>query len=113
MARHSHAIQSFAEQQRFSVVREYCGHGIGQVYHEDPQVLHYGKPATGPVLREGMTFTIEPMINAGAPGTRLMPDGWTVVTRDRSLSAQWEHTIAVTADGYEVLTLGAADRTAA
>jgi methionyl aminopeptidase len=108
-----HAIQSFAEAQRFSVVREYCGHGIGQVYHEDPQVLHYGKPGTGPVLREGMTFTIEPMINAGAPGTRLMPDGWTVVTRDRSLSAQWEHTIAVTADGYEVLTLGAADRTAA
>ncbi|HWT14459.1 MAG TPA: type I methionyl aminopeptidase [Patescibacteria group bacterium] len=108
-----HAIQSFAEAQRFSVVREYCGHGIGQVYHEDPQVLHYGKPGTGPVLREGMTFTIEPMINAGAPGTRLMPDGWTVVTRDRSLSAQWEHTIAVTGDGFEVLTLGAADRAAA
>jgi methionyl aminopeptidase len=108
-----HAIQSFAEAQRFSVVREYCGHGIGQVYHEDPQVLHYGKPASGPVLREGMTFTIEPMINAGSAGTRLMPDGWTVVTRDRSLSAQWEHTIAVTADGYEVLTLGAADRAAA
>ena len=108
-----HAIQSFAEAQRFSVVREYCGHGIGQVYHEDPQVLHYGKPASGPVLREGMTFTIEPMINAGAPGTRLMPDGWTVVTRDRSLSAQWEHTIAVTSEGYEVLPLGAADRAAA
>jgi methionyl aminopeptidase len=108
-----HAIQSFAEAQRFSVVREYCGHGIGQVYHEDPQVLHYGKPASGPVLREGMTFTIEPMINAGSAGTRLMPDGWTVVTRDRSLSAQWEHTIAVTSDGYEVLTLGAADRAAA
>jgi len=108
-----HAIQSFAEAQRFSVVREYCGHGIGQIYHEDPQILHYGKPAGGPVLREGMTFTIEPMINAGSPGTRLMPDGWTVVTRDRSLSAQWEHTIAVTADGFEVLTLGAADRAAA
>ncbi len=108
-----HAIQSFAEAQRFSVVREYCGHGIGQVYHEDPQVLHYGKPASGPVLREGMTFTIEPMINAGSAGTRLMPDGWTVVTRDRSLSAQWEHTIAVTSDGYEVLTLGATDRAAA
>ena len=108
-----HAIQSFAESNRFSVVREYCGHGIGQVYHEDPQVLHYGKPGSGPVLVEGMTFTFEPMINAGGPATRLMPDGWTVVTRDRSLSAQWEHTIAVTGDGFEVLTFGAADRTAA
>ncbi len=105
-----HAIQSFAESHRFSVVREYCGHGIGQVYHEDPQVLHYGKPGAGPALVPGMTFTIEPMINAGAAATRLMPDGWTVVTRDRSLSAQWEHTIAVTDDGFEVLTFGAADR---
>ena len=108
-----HAIQTHAEGQGFSVVREYCGHGIGRVYHEDPQVVHYGSPGTGLILREGMTFTIEPMINAGSAGTRLMPDGWTVVTRDRSLSAQWEHTIAVTGDGFEVLTLGAADRTAA
>ena len=99
-----HAIQSFVEAERFSVVREYCGHGIGRVYHEDPQVLHYGQPGTGVELREGMTFTIEPMVNAGARHTRLMPDGWTVVTRDRSLSAQWEHTIAVTADGFDVLT---------
>lgn len=100
-----HAIQRFAEGERFSVVREYCGHGIGQVYHEEPQVLHYGEPGSGLVLKKGMTFTIEPMINAGARHTRLLPDGWTVVTRDRSLSAQWEHTIAVTDDGYEVLTL--------
>lgn len=105
-----HAIQKFAEGERFSVVREYCGHGIGQIYHEDPQVLHYGQPGTGPVLQKGMTFTIEPMINAGARHTRLMPDGWTVVTKDRSLSAQWEHTIAVTDDGFEIMTLGAADR---
>ncbi|KAA2286244.1 type I methionyl aminopeptidase [Arenimonas fontis] len=99
-----HAIQSYAEAQRFSVVREYCGHGIGRVYHEDPQVLHYGQPGTGLQLREGMTFTIEPMINEGARHTRLLPDGWTVVTRDKSLSAQWEHTVAVTADGVEILT---------
>ena len=102
-----HAIQSFAESQRFSVVREYCGHGIGRVYHEDPQVLHYGQPGTGMRLLPGMTFTIEPMINAGARHTRLLPDGWTVVTKDQSLSAQWEHTIAVTEHGFEVLTLGA------
>lgn len=100
-----HAIQSFVEANRFSVVREYCGHGIGQVYHEDPQVLHYGLPGTGTVLKKGMTFTIEPMINAGARHTRLLPDGWTVVTKDRSLSAQWEHMIAVTDDGFDVLTL--------
>lgn len=105
-----HAIQKFAEGERFSVVREYCGHGIGQVYHEDPQVLHYGSPGTGPVLKEGMTFTIEPMINAGKKDTRLLPDGWTVVTRDKSLSAQWEHTIAVTESGFEVLTLSASER---
>lgn len=105
-----HAIQQHAEGSRFSVVREYCGHGIGRIYHEDPQVLHYGQPGAGHVLEEGMTFTIEPMINAGARQTRLMPDGWTVVTRDHSLSAQWEHTIAVTSDGFEVLTLGQADR---
>jgi methionyl aminopeptidase len=99
-----HAIQSFAESQRFSVVREYCGHGIGRIYHEDPQVLHYGQPGAGLTLEEGMTFTIEPMINEGARHTRLMPDGWTVVTRDKSLSAQWEHTVVVTADGVEILT---------
>ena len=104
------AIQKFAEAQRFSVVREYCGHGIGQVYHEDPQVLHYGNPGEGTVLKTGMTFTIEPMINAGKKDTRLLPDGWTVVTRDKSLSAQWEHTIAVTDDGFEVLTLSATER---
>jgi methionyl aminopeptidase len=102
-----HAIQRYVESERFSVVREYCGHGIGRIYHEDPQVLHYGEPGTGPELRPGMTFTIEPMVNAGKRHTRLLPDGWTVVTRDRSLSAQWEHMIAVTEDGYDVLTLPA------
>lgn len=99
-----HAIQSLVEAERFSVVREYCGHGIGQIYHDDPQVLHYGQPGTGVRLEKGMTFTIEPMVNEGARHTRLMPDGWTVVTRDRSLSAQWEHTVAVTDDGVEILT---------
>jgi methionyl aminopeptidase len=99
-----HAIQQHAEAAGFSVVREYCGHGIGQVYHEDPQVLHYGQPGAGMKLQKGMTFTIEPMINAGKPHTRLLPDGWTVVTKDHSLSAQWEHTIAVTDDGHEILT---------
>ena len=99
-----HAIQSFAEGQRFSVVREYCGHGIGRIYHEDPQVLHYGQPGTGVVLKPGMTFTIEPMINEGSRHTKLLNDGWTVVTRDKSLSAQWEHTVAVTDDGVEILT---------
>lgn len=99
-----HAIQSYAESERFSVVREYCGHGIGQIYHEDPQVLHYGKSGEGLRLQEGMTFTIEPMINAGARHTRLLPDGWTVVTKDKSLSAQWEHTVAVTREGVEILT---------
>jgi methionyl aminopeptidase len=99
-----HAIQQHAEAQGFSVVREYCGHGIGQIYHEDPQVLHYGHAGAGMKLQKGMTFTVEPMINAGKPQTRLLPDGWTVVTKDHSLSAQWEHTIAVTDDGYEILT---------
>jgi methionyl aminopeptidase len=102
-----HAIQTFAESNNFSVVREYCGHGIGRIYHEDPQVLHYGKPGTGMELLTGMTFTIEPMINAGRRDVRLLPDGWTVVTKDQSLSAQWEHTILVTDSGFEVLTLGA------
>lgn len=100
-----HAIQSFIEKNRFSVVREYCGHGIGRVFHEEPQVLHYGKPNTGMELQAGMTFTIEPMVNAGKRNVKLLPDGWTVVTKDHSLSAQWEHTILVTGTGYEILTL--------
>jgi len=104
-----HAIQTYAEAQRFSVVREYCGHGIGQVYHDDPQVLHFGKPGQGLVLKEGMTFTIEPMINEGTRYAKVLPDGWTVVTKDRKLSAQWEHTIAVTRDGADILTRIAGD----
>lgn len=100
-----HAVQKHAELHKYSVVQEYCGHGIGRVFHEDPQVLHYGKAGKGMVLTEGMTFTIEPMINAGKRHTKLLGDSWTVVTKDRSLSAQWEHTLLVTADGYEVLTL--------
>jgi methionyl aminopeptidase len=99
-----HAIQQHAEGQRFSVVREYCGHGIGRVYHDEPQVLHYGRPGEGVVLKPGMTFTIEPMINEGTRHSRLLPDGWTVVTKDRKLSAQWEHTVAVTEGGVEILT---------
>ncbi len=100
-----HVIQGHAEEHNFSVVREYCGHGIGREFHEEPQVLHYGRPGTGLALEQGMTFTIEPMINAGAKETRLLNDQWTVVTRDHSLSAQWEHTILVTGDGHEVLTV--------
>lgn len=100
-----HVIQVHAEANNYSVVREYCGHGIGRVFHEDPQVLHYGRPGTGLKLEEGMTFTIEPMINLGERHTKLSKaDGWTVTTRDRRLSAQWEHTLAVTAAGVEVLT---------
>jgi methionyl aminopeptidase len=99
-----HAIQKHAEAAGFSVVREYCGHGIGKIYHDEPQVLHYGKPGTGLKLVKGMTFTVEPMINAGKAATRSLPDGWTVVTKDHSLSAQWEHTLAVTDDGFEILT---------
>jgi len=99
-----HAIQQHAESNHCSVVREYCGHGIGREFHEDPQILHYGKPGTGMPIEAGMTFTIEPMINAGKRHTRLLPDGWTVVSKDHSLSAQWEHTILVTGDGHEVLT---------
>lgn len=99
------SIQQFAESHGFSIVREFCGHGIGKVFHEEPQVLHYGKKGTGLELKEGMTFTIEPMVNAGKRDIRMMPDGWTVVTKDRSLSAQWEHTILVTKKGYEVLTV--------
>jgi methionyl aminopeptidase len=100
-----YVIQQHAEKENFSIVREYCGHGIGRVFHEEPQVLHYGTPDTGLTLEEGMTFTIEPMVNAGKRHVRQLPDGWTVVTKDRSLSAQWEHTILVTADGHEILTL--------
>jgi len=99
------AIQKHAEAERFSVVREYCGHGIGEGFHEDPQVLHFGKKGTGMELVPGMTFTIEPMINQGKRHTRLLPDDWTVVTKDRKLSAQWEHTLAVTETGFEVFTL--------
>ena len=98
------AIQAHAESNRFSVVQEYCGHGIGRGFHEEPQILHYGKPGTGPEMLAGMTFTIEPMINAGARQVRLLPDSWTVVTKDHKLSAQWEHTLLVTQDGCEVLT---------
>ncbi len=100
-----HAIQQYVEGEKCSVVREYCGHGIGRQFHEEPQVLHYGRPDTGIELQEGMVFTIEPMVNLGKPGVKLLRDGWTVVTRDKSLSAQFEHTLAVTADGYEILTL--------
>ena len=100
-----HAIQTHAEQHNFSIVREYCGHGIGRLFHEEPQVLHYGRPGTGLELVPGMTFTIEPMINAGRKEVKLLPDNWTVVTHDHSLSAQWEHTVLVTDTGYEVLTL--------
>jgi methionyl aminopeptidase len=103
-------IQRFVEGNHYSVVREYCGHGIGRGFHEDPQVLHYGVPGTGMELVPGMTFTIEPMVNAGRREVRLLPDGWTVVTRDHSLSAQWEHTVLVTETGFEVLTLGAQER---
>jgi methionyl aminopeptidase len=105
-----HAIQEYVESLNFSVVREYCGHGIGRIYHEDPQILHYGESGTGLELQQGMTFTVEPMVNAGKRHVRLLPDGWTVVTKDHSLSAQWEHTCLVTATGVDVLTLGAADR---
>ena len=99
-----HVIQQHAESNNFSVVREYCGHGIGKGFHEDPQVLHFGKAGTGIILEPGMIFTIEPMINAGKRHVKLLNDNWTVVTKDHSLSAQWEHTILVTNDGHEVLT---------
>jgi len=101
------AIQHHVEKNRFSVVREYCGHGIGRVFYEDPQVLHYGSPGTGMELRAGMTLTVEPMVNAGKASVKLLPDGWTVVTKDHSLSAQWEHTVLITETGHEVLTLSA------
>ena len=104
-----HAIQSFAEQQRFSVVTDFCGHGLGQVFHDAPSVLHYGRPGTGVPLREGMFFTIEPMINVGRPEVKILQDGWTAVTRDMKLSAQFEHSIGVTATGYEIFTLSPKD----
>lgn len=102
-----YAIQTLAESVGYSVVREFCGHGIGKQFHEDPQVLHYGKRGTGLKLKPGMIFTVEPMINAGKAAIRHLPDGWTITTKDNSLSAQWEHTILVTEDGHEVLTLSA------
>jgi methionyl aminopeptidase len=102
-----HAIQKHAESQGYSVVRDYCGHGIGRAFHEEPQVLHYGKRGDGPALETGMTFTIEPMINAGRRDVRRLGDGWTVVTKDHTLSAQWEHTVLVCENGCEVLTLSA------
>ncbi len=100
-----HAIQSFAEAARFSVVRDFCGHGLGRIFHSAPSVLHYGRPGQGLTLQEGMFFTIEPMINAGRFDVKILEDGWTAVTRDRSLSAQFEHSIGVTADGFEIFTL--------
>ena len=102
-----HAIQTFAENAGFSVVREFCGHGIGTVFHEDPQILHYGRPGTLDEMKVGMMFTVEPMINLGRRDIRETGDGWTIVTKDRSLSAQWEHTVLVTETGYEVMTLSA------
>jgi methionyl aminopeptidase len=105
-----YAIQSFVEAQRMSVVRDFCGHGLGQVFHAPPNVLHYGRPGTGPVLEEGMFFTIEPMVNLGRPETKVLADDWTAVTRDKSLSAQFEHSIGVTADGCEIFTLSPAGR---
>ncbi len=106
-----HAIQSHAESHGFSVVRDYCGHGIGQIFHDAPNVLHYGQPATGLKLEAGMIFTVEPMINIGKPDTLTLKDGWTVITRDRSLSAQFEHTIGITAEGCEIFTLSPLNHT--
>jgi methionyl aminopeptidase len=102
-----HAIQRHAESNGFSIVREFCGHGIGRQFHEEPQVLHYGRPGTGLKLEAGMTFTIEPMVNAGRAAIRALADGWTIVTADHSLSAQWEHTVLVTPEGFEILTSSA------
>ena len=103
-----YAIQSFVESKRFSVVRDFCGHGIGRRFHEAPNILHFGRPGEGPVLRPGMFFTIEPMVNAGRPEVKVLEDGWTAVTRDRSLSAQFEHMVGVTEDGCEVFTISPA-----
>ena len=106
-----HAIQSFAEAQRYSVVRDFCGHGLGRTFHAAPSVLHYGRPTDGPILQTGMFFTIEPMINGGRYEVKILADGWTAVTKDKSLSAQFEHTIGVTADGHEIFTLSPAGHT--
>ena len=105
-----HAIQSYAEANRMSVVRDFCGHGLGRVFHAPPNVLHYGRPGTGPVLEEGMFFTIEPMVNLGRPETKVLADDWTAVTRDKSLSAQYEHSVGVTATGCEIFTLSPAGK---
>jgi methionyl aminopeptidase len=105
-----HAIQSYVEGQRMSVVRDFCGHGLGRVFHAAPNVLHYGRPGSGPVLEEGMFFTIEPMVNLGRPETRVLKDEWTAITRDKSLSAQFEHSVGVTADGVEIFTLSPGDK---
>ncbi len=105
-----HAIQSFVEPQRYSVVRDFCGHGLGQIFHDAPNILHFGDPSEGAVLREGMFFTIEPMVNIGRPEVKILADGWTAVTKDRSLSAQFEHTVGVTLDGCEIFTLSPAGR---
>ena len=105
-----YAIQAYVESHRMSVVRDFCGHGLGRVFHAPPNVLHYGRPGTGPVLEEGMFFTIEPMVNLGRPETKVLADDWTAVTRDKSLSAQFEHSIGVTADGFEIFTLSPADK---
>lgn len=102
-----HAIQQLAEHAGYSIVKEFCGHGVGAQFHEDPQVLHYGRPGTGMELKPGMVITVEPMINAGKAAIKSLPDGWTIITKDRSLSAQWEHTVLVTENGYEVLTVSA------
>jgi methionyl aminopeptidase len=100
-----HAIQTYVEAQRFSVVRDFCGHGVGRIFHDAPSILHFGRPGEGPQLQEGMFFTIEPMINAGRHEVKILSDGWTAVTKDRSLSAQFEHTVGVTSDGCEIFTL--------
>ena len=105
-----HAIQAYVEANRMSVVRDFCGHGVGRVFHAPPNVLHYGRPGSGPVLEEGMFFTIEPMVNLGRPETKVLADDWTAVTRDKSLSAQFEHAVGVTADGCEIFTLSPAGR---
>jgi len=105
-----HAIQAYVEAHRMSVVRDFCGHGLGQVFHSPPNVLHYGRPGTGPTLEEGMFFTIEPMVNLGRPETKVLADDWTAVTRDKSLSAQFEHSIGITANGAEIFTLSPADK---
>ena len=105
-----HAIQAYVEAHRMSVVRDFCGHGLGRVFHAPPNVLHYGRPTSGAVLEEGMFFTIEPMVNLGRPETKVLADDWTAVTRDKSLSAQFEHSVGVTADGFEIFTLSPGDK---